>query len=128
MDLMTSLAIHGARAVSLISLANRHQISRGYAEGLVAQLRVGGLVTSFKGITGGYCLARPPSAISVADIVLAVDDDAATDVLRAFAGVAVDDDHSAAMWRRLSEMTLRLLEGVSLRQLAQREIEATGRL
>lgn len=44
-----------------------------YVENLLVDLRRAGLVTSQRGSTGGYRLARPAADISVADVMRAVD-------------------------------------------------------
>ena len=64
----------GVRPVSLADIAERQQISRPYLEQLFARLRRSGLVASQRGPGGGYRLARPASDVSVADVVLAVDE------------------------------------------------------
>jgi Rrf2 family iron-sulfur cluster assembly transcriptional regulator len=72
---MTELAgRESGRAVSLASIAERQQISRPYLEQLFARLRRRGLVLSVRGPGGGYRLARPASELSVADVVIAVDE------------------------------------------------------
>jgi Rrf2 family iron-sulfur cluster assembly transcriptional regulator len=72
---MTDLAGRGdGRAVSLASLAESQQISRPYLEQLFARLRREGLVQSVRGPGGGYRLARPAAALSVAEVVEAVDE------------------------------------------------------
>src|SRR5258706_5393476 len=62
------------RALSLAAIAERQQISRPYLEQLFARLRRQGLVCSVRGPGGGYRLARPASELSVADVVIAVDE------------------------------------------------------
>jgi len=62
------------RAVSLADIAERQEISLSYLEQLFARLRRSGLVVSARGPGGGYRLAREASAVSIAAIVLAVDE------------------------------------------------------
>jgi Rrf2 family iron-sulfur cluster assembly transcriptional regulator len=62
--------------VPLADLAQRHRISMSYLEQMFAKLRQQGLVESTRGPGGGYTLARPATAISVADIVGAIEDGA----------------------------------------------------
>lgn len=72
---MTDLAGRGAdRAITLADIAETQQISRPYLEQIFARLRRGGLVRSVRGPGGGYRLARAPEAVSVADVVMAVDE------------------------------------------------------
>jgi len=61
-------------ATRLADIAERQQISRPYLEQLFSRLRRRGLVESVRGPGGGYRLSRPPAEISVADVVLAVDE------------------------------------------------------
>lgn len=62
------------RAVSLADIAERQEISLSYLEQLFARLRRSGLVVSARGPGGGYRLAREAGAVSIAAIVLAVDE------------------------------------------------------
>jgi len=59
--------------VSLAAISVRHQISLSYLEQLFSKLRQQGLVESTRGPGGGYSLGRPAEAISVADIIGAVE-------------------------------------------------------
>jgi Rrf2 family iron-sulfur cluster assembly transcriptional regulator len=73
---MADLARFGADgAVALPMIAERQQISLAYLEQLFLKLRRTGLVESARGRTGGYRLGRPASAISVAEIMAAVDEE-----------------------------------------------------
>ena len=60
--------------VSLSAVSDRQDISLSYLEQLFGKLRRHGLVNSVRGPGGGYTLARPMSQITVADIVVAVDE------------------------------------------------------
>lgn len=60
--------------VTLAGIADRQSISLSYLEQLFGKLRRHQLVSSVRGPGGGYCLARPMDAISVADIIGAVDE------------------------------------------------------
>lgn len=72
---MTDLAGRGAaRPVALAEIAGRQEISLAYLEQLFARLRRKGLVTSVRGPGGGYRLSRASEDISVAEVVLAVDE------------------------------------------------------
>ena len=62
------------RAVPLAAIAENQQISRPYLEQLFARLRRRGLVRSVRGPGGGYRLAKPGCDLSVAEIVMAVDE------------------------------------------------------
>lgn len=74
-DLATQQAI-GCECgpVCLAQIADRQQLSLSYLEQLFGKLRRAGLVASARGPGGGYRLARTSDAITVADIIAAVDE------------------------------------------------------
>ena len=72
---MIDLALHGDQGpVTLAGISERQRISLSYLEQLFGKLRRNNLVGSVHGPGGGYHLARPMSEVSVADIILAVDE------------------------------------------------------
>lgn len=71
---MVDIALRGrAGPVSLAGMARRQQVSLSRVEQLFAGLRRAGLVQSTRGPGGGFTLGRDAAAISVADIVAAVE-------------------------------------------------------
>lgn len=60
--------------VTLAGISERQGISLSYLEQLFGKLRRAELVESVRGPGGGYCLAKAPHDISVADIIIAVDE------------------------------------------------------
>lgn len=60
--------------VKLAEISTRQQISLSYLEQLFGKLRQRKLVESVRGPGGGYCLAKNMEHVSVADIILAVDE------------------------------------------------------
>ena len=71
---LLSLALHGEeRPTSVKEIAERPGLPQPYLEQILLALKGAGLVRSKRGVGGGYVLARPTSAITVADIVGAVD-------------------------------------------------------
>lgn len=72
---MTDLAGRPAdKATPLAAIAETQQISKPYLEQLFARLRRRGLVRSVRGPGGGYRLARSAEALSIAEVVAAVDE------------------------------------------------------
>jgi Rrf2 family protein len=71
---MTHLAgTDGGRPVSLGSIAEAEGLPLAYLEHLVQRLRREGLVESTRGAHGGYRLSRPPSEITMAEVVSALE-------------------------------------------------------
>lgn len=106
----------GAEAVPLSLIAERQRISLAYLEQIFAPLRRAGLVESARGRSGGYRLARPPSDISIAAIMAAVEEETR------FTRCTGDDPRCSAatpclthgLWSALSEATEEFLSSVSL--------------
>ena len=71
---MRHLAAHSERgAVSARELAESYDLPPELLAKVLQKLVRGRLLTSIQGIRGGYGLARPASAISVADVITAID-------------------------------------------------------
>ncbi len=72
---MLDLAMRGgSRPVTLAGISQRQSISLSYLEQLFGKLRRHTLVESVRGPGGGYTLARDVKRVSVADIIMAVDE------------------------------------------------------
>jgi len=72
---LADLARHGgSEALPLAVIAERQQISVAYLEQLFQKLRKSGLVDSARGRSGGYRLARGAEAITIAEIMSAVEE------------------------------------------------------
>lgn len=72
---LASLSLHGEGAgpTSVRDIADRTGLPQPYLEQILLALKGAGLVRSKRGVGGGYVLARPAEAITLADIVSAVD-------------------------------------------------------
>jgi len=116
---MLDLALHYDQgAVTLADIAKRQGISLSYLEQLFAKLRRNGLVDSVRGPGGGYNLASDPSQISVADIVLAINEN--IDARRCAGKANCDGDERCLtheLWESLSIRISDFLSGISLADL-----------
>lgn len=54
---------------SLSSIAKQEKISLSYLERIFSLLKKHELVTSYKGVRGGYVLSRAPEKISIGDVI-----------------------------------------------------------
>jgi Rrf2 family transcriptional regulator, cysteine metabolism repressor len=73
---MLDLAIHSnGEHISLLSIANRQDVSVNYLEQVFSILRKAGFVVSVKGAQGGYLLAMPASKLHVGDILRCLEGD-----------------------------------------------------
>ena len=116
---MIDLAMqHGSGPVTLAEISGRRKISLSYLEQLFGKLRRHHLVESVRGPGGGYHLARDMGDVSVADIILAVDEP--IDATQCGGKENCDDDKKCLthdLWAALNERIFDYLGGVSLRQL-----------
>ena len=72
---MVDLAMRQNRGpVTLAGISERQRISLSYLEQLFGKLRRSGIVSSVRGPGGGYNLAQPVTKVTVADIIVAVDE------------------------------------------------------
>lgn len=109
-------------AVSLSDIAKRQSISISYLEQLFSKLRKAGLVTSTRGASGGYHLAKPLADIDVMTIITAVDES-----VNAMQCGGQGNCQGGAMclthdlWCALSNHIEQYLKNISLAQLLQME-------
>ena len=118
---MADLARYGAGdALALSAIAERQQISLAYLEQLFLKLRRAGLVESVRGRFGGYRLGRPAAAISVAEIMAAVEEDMRMTRCGGEAAKPCMPGQRClthGLWDALGEEIATFLEGVKLQEV-----------
>lgn len=105
-------------AVTLADIAKRQGISLSYLEQLFAKLRRSGLVDSVRGPGGGYTLAMEPNKISVAEIVVAINEN--IDATRCGGEKNCHGDETCLthqLWEDLSIRIHDFLKGITLGDL-----------
>ncbi len=122
---MLDLALNEVdRPVTLAGISERQDISLSYLEQLFSRLRRSGLVKSVRGPGGGYRIAKPQHAISITDIITAVDEQ--IDATQCGGKENCMGDKRCMtheLWTSLNVKILDYLSGVSLADLvaSQRE-------
>jgi len=104
--------------VRLAEISERQQISLSYLEQLFAKLRQSKLVDSVRGPGGGYCLAKKMEHVSVADIILAVDEP--IDSTQCGGKENCHNDKKCMthdLWTELNQLIFNHLGAVTLKQL-----------
>ena len=104
--------------VTLAAISQRQQISLSYLEQLFGKLRRNALVDSVRGPGGGYCLAKDVAQVSVADIVVAVDEP--IDETQSGGKENGHDDKKCItddLWAKLNQDIFDYLGAVSFKQL-----------
>jgi len=117
---MTDMARRGAAAggpaVSLHDIASAQSLSPTYLEQIFGRLRRAGLLHAARGPGGGYRLARIPAAISVAEVVEAVEDS-----IMGRPALQEDDAMPADqrdLWLALAEQVRHFLSAISIQDVA----------
>jgi Rrf2 family transcriptional regulator, cysteine metabolism repressor len=64
---------YGSGPVSLGDIATSQDISLSYLEQIVIPLRKAGLLTSWRGASGGYALVLPPINVTAGDVIRALE-------------------------------------------------------
>ena len=120
---MLDLALHISDApIKLTEVSQRQNISLSYLEQLLARLRRAGLVKSTRGPGGGYALAREAVDISIADIILSVDEDVDATLCKGSSNCLNQQQClTHELWESLSSEIYRFLAGISLSSIAQTE-------
>lgn len=104
--------------VSLADISARQSISLSYLEQLFSRLRRRGVVASTRGPGGGYSLNRPAEEISMAEIILAVDEK--YDATNCSEKGSCSGSHQCLthdLWEELSQEIHRFLSGITLAEL-----------
>jgi Rrf2 family iron-sulfur cluster assembly transcriptional regulator len=125
---MIDLALRqGTGPVTLAGISQRQAISLSYLEQLFGKLRRHEIVESIRGPGGGYSLARKADLVTVADIIIAVDEP-----LDATQCGGKENCHGAdaatgarcmthELWATLNEKMVDYLDSVSLQDLVDQQ-------
>lgn len=116
---LTVLAARPDAVLSAAELAERAGLEMPTVAKVLKPLAQAGLVEGFRGVRGGYRLARPPAAITLCDIVEAMEGPLA------MTECSLDDGECGisqqcgvrANWRRINDVVADALRGVSLAQM-----------
>jgi Rrf2 family iron-sulfur cluster assembly transcriptional regulator len=125
---MLDLALrHHQGPVTLAGIGVRQSISLSYLEQLFGKLRRHALVESVRGPGGGYRLARPTEKVSVADIILAVDEP--LDATQCGGMENCQEDKRCMthnLWATLNDKLYEYLSSVTLQDLVNEQLAKDG--
>ncbi len=113
-----------AGPVTLAGISQRQKISLSYLEQLFAKLRRHELVESTRGPGGGYQIIRRLLDVSVADVILAVDEP--LDATQCGGKENCTDEGQCMtheLWARLNTQMLQFLSSVNLQSLVDKQRE-----
>lgn len=120
--LMTAMVQAAGRAYSAAALARECHLPPPMASKILKALAQAGLLVSQRGARGGYVLARQPGAISVADVIEALEGPIA------ITECSTDDPESCVYkthcnvnshWNRINDVIRGALHGISLQEMSR---------
>lgn len=122
---MTDLALRQKmRPVALSTISARQGTSLSYLEQLFSALRRAGLVDSTRGPGGGYTLARRMDQVSVAEIILAVENLKTDDLQNLGQGQAAQvKSMTGELWSTFNSRVMEYLQSVTLQDLVAQQLE-----
>jgi len=112
----------GEKPVPLAEVAQRQKISLSYLEQLVAKLKRNNLVKSMRGPGGGYLLGQAAEAITIHQIVTAVDVSTQRET-----PIFEGDNQTARqmtdrLWHKMSDEINKFLKSVTLADVVARKV------
>jgi Rrf2 family iron-sulfur cluster assembly transcriptional regulator len=123
---MLDLALHSTKGpVTLSGISARQRISLSYLEQLFGKLRRAELVESTRGPGGGYSLGRGAEQITVADIIVAVDEPIDATGCGGKENCMGDDSGKCMthdLWSALNTKMIEFLGGVTLKKLVDDQL------
>ena len=111
--------------VTLAAISQRQQISLSYLEQLFGKLRRHELVESTRGPGGGYTLGRKSDMITVADIIVAVDEPIDATGCAGKENCMGDDAGRCMthdLWASLNQKMIEYLDSISLKKLVDEQL------
>lgn len=113
---LAELARRGqATPVPIGEIARARDIPVQFLEGLFATLRRAGILQSQRGVKGGYSFGRPPSEITVLEVVELLEGELGTDA-----------SANGAVWTEAVDAVKNVLGGSTIAEVAEREAQAAG--
>ena len=96
-------------------IARRREIPVQFLESLFATLRRAGILQSQRGVRGGYSFARPPSEITVLEVVELLE-----------GGLGADAEKSGPIWTEAIDAVKGVLGAATIADVAEKEARAAG--
>lgn len=118
--LLLEVALSGYNRVSLGEVTSRNQISRCYAERLIAPLVTAGIITSCRGFGGGIYLGRSASQIKLSEVVRLLEGDNL--VIECISRPETCSRSGSCVmrniWRRVEDAIFSTLDSITIQELA----------
>ncbi|HTB23591.1 MAG TPA: Rrf2 family transcriptional regulator [bacterium] len=118
---LLDLSLHGASQapVPVSDIAKRQGLGVAFLEQLFRPLKKAGLVAPWRGMKGGYTLAKPAEAVTLLEVLAALDDPSVRPIKSAGPQPSAEAQAVAALLENVEAGLGELLAGVSLEDLKQ---------
>jgi Rrf2 family protein len=121
---------YGETMLNIREISQRHGLPVPFLEQVLHQLKRKGLVRSRRGINGGYMLSRPPSEITIGDVIRALEGPIALCdcLIQDKDGNSPEKENNCVtsnMYRKLSEMVEDMFDSITLLELSEENVEDT---
>ena len=104
------------KPMTAAAIAEKREIPEKYLVHILLQLKKAGVVRSIRGAQGGYLLARSPEAVSLLDIVTAVDGP----VLDPLPGENHKSESLTSAWKGVAGSLETSLQGITIQSIVDR--------
>jgi Rrf2 family protein len=121
--ILLDVALHQERGpVALSEIARRQSISRKYLWQVINPLKTAGFLRAIRGTHGGYILARLPGAITVRDMVAALEGPIALVACVTDPGLCARGANCTArgVWAEIEAAVNTAMSGITLSDIVQR--------
>lgn len=120
----------GTTSLSARQIAEREGLTLEYTTQILGELRRANLVTSLRGVHGGFRLARPAREITLGELFRAFDGPIAEDLCETYTGTRDICAHAtgcsvAPVWAELARRIYGFLDGVTVADIAAGTFERT---
>jgi Rrf2 family protein len=105
------------------TIAQHHGISPRFLVQILLQLKAAGLVTSTRGASGGYQLARSPERISLADIINAMESTVPSRAAARAISMSAAQQALHTVWHDIEELQQKFLRELTLAEFVRRTQE-----
>ena len=113
---LAELARRGqATPVPIGEIARAREIPSQFLEGLFATLRRAGILQSQRGVKGGYSFARPPTEITVLEVVELLEGELGSDA-----------SANGAVWTEAVDAVRAVLSATTIAEVSEREAQQAG--
>ncbi|HIJ65846.1 MAG TPA: Rrf2 family transcriptional regulator [Candidatus Hydrogenedentes bacterium] len=102
--------------VTAPAIAEQQHIPQKYLVHILLQLKRAGIIRSVRGAQGGYLLARPPEAITLRDVVAAIDGP----ILDPLPVADAESRQLASAWREVRDEIEQALAAITLQNILDR--------